>query len=163
MDRSFCRLMSLYNANANTIVFDACRGLDHAALIKDRKAFFKSILGTLNHILVGDDIWMTRFEGGSIASTGLDAIHFEDLDELWEARKREDRRIAEFFANVEPAFFNGTIDYVNNSGKPCADSVSTVVVHFFNHQTHHRGQLHAMLTQADVVSPVLDLHRVVEL
>ncbi len=161
MNKTYCRMMSRYNTGANALLYDACRMLSPGDLAKDRKAFFKSILGTLNHLWTGDEIWMTRFEGGEIPSTHLDAILFDDVDDLWAARKRQDARIDAFFADVADDFFQGSIDYVNNAGKHYTEDVATATVHFFNHQTHHRGQVHAMLTQTEVDAPSLDLHRII--
>jgi uncharacterized damage-inducible protein DinB len=110
--------------------------------------------------MVGDRIWLTRFQGGTAPSVGLDAILYEDFEALRRARREEDRRIERFVAGLEPRFLEGTIRYVNNQGGDCEDPAGLLLLHFFNHQTHHRGQVHDMLCQAGVAAPVLDLHRV---
>ena len=74
--------MAAYNAGANRMLYEACAGLSHNERKKARPAFFGSIHGTLNHILLGDRIWMTRFRGGEAPSTGLDAILHEDFAEM---------------------------------------------------------------------------------
>jgi len=76
------RMLARYNRLANERLYASCAELDDAARRQDRGAFFRSIHGTLNHIMVGDRIWMARFEGGIVASTGLDAILHDDFDEL---------------------------------------------------------------------------------
>jgi uncharacterized damage-inducible protein DinB len=121
----------------------------------------RSIHGTLNHLMVGDRIWLSRFSGKEIPSTNLDAILYEDFEELREARKAEDARIEEFAAHIDEQFLKGNIRYVNSEGRTFEDPVELLVAHFFNHQTHHRGQIHDMLTQTEVTPPVLDLHRVI--
>jgi uncharacterized damage-inducible protein DinB len=80
---------------------------------------------------------------------------------LWEARQAEDARIEAFAAGIDEGFLGGKIRYVNNEGRSCDDPVDLLLAHFFNHQTHHRGQVHDMLTQTGVSPPVLDLHRVI--
>lgn len=104
---------------------------------------------------------MTRFRGGEIASTGLNAILYEDFEELRARRVAEDEEIETFFSEINEAFLSGTIRYRNNEGKIYNDPVELLAAHFFNHQTHHRGQIHDMLTQTDVAPPVLDMHRVI--
>jgi uncharacterized damage-inducible protein DinB len=156
------RRLARYNRLANVRLYDSCAALDDAERKKVRPAFFKSIHGTLNHIMVGDRVWLARFEGGSAPSTNLDAILYESFDALRDARAAEDRRIEDFFAGVGEDFLSGSIRYRNNEGRMFDDPVAMLAVHFFNHQTHHRGQVHDMLTQTDVPPPVLDLHRVLK-
>ncbi len=151
--------LAAYNRIANGLIYDAAARLDPEELWRDRRAFFTSIGGTLNHILVGDRIWLARFEGGSSPSTGLDAILFEDLADLRAARIKEDARIERFAAGLTEAYLDGEIRYVNNQGRDMADPTAVLVPHFFNHQTHHRGQVHDMLSQTDVPPPSLDMHR----
>ena len=155
--------LARYNSAANRRLYRASATLSEEALGRSRGAFFDSILGTLNHLLVGDKIWMARFEGGEAPSTGLDAILFVRFDPLTAARVAMDARIENFMANLSPAFLAGSIRYVNNEGRVFDDQLSLLLPHFFNHQTHHRGQVHALLCQAGVAQPpVLDLHRVLK-
>jgi uncharacterized damage-inducible protein DinB len=156
------RRLARYNRLANERLYEACATLDDVERKKVRPAFFKSIHGTLNHIMVGDRIWLARFEGGSAPSTDLDAVLYDSFDELRAARAAEDRRIEAFFAEVGDAFLAGGIRYRNNEGRMFDDPVAMLAVHFFNHQTHHRGQVHDMLSQTAVPPPVLDLHRVLK-
>ena len=103
------RMLGRYNRLANERLYAACAELDGAARRQDRGAFFRSIHGTLNHIMVGDRIWMARFEGGTALSTGLDAILYDDFDELRTARGVEDARIETFTAGLDDAVFSGTL------------------------------------------------------
>ena len=116
--------------------------------------------GTLNHLVLGDRIWMTRFEGGSHPSTNLGAILFDDFAALAAARAEMDRRIETFFAAPPAGFLERSLRYVNNSGVDSIDPAEVIVPHFFNHQTHHRAQVHTLLSQLGRDPPVLDLHRV---
>lgn len=155
------QMLALYNTLANRRIYDACALLSDVERKRARPAFFKSIHGTLNHIMVGDRIWLTRFAGENIPSTRLDAILYEDFAELSAVRTLEDRRIENFAAGLTEEFIKGTIKYVNNQGKLYEDPVELLITHFFNHQTHHRGQIHDMLTQTEIAPPVLDMHRVI--
>ena len=154
------QMLARYNTLANRRVYESCSQLTDAERKRTRPAFFKSIHGTLNHIMVGDRIWLTRFEGGEIPSTGLDAMLYEDFDELRKVRIAEDQRIEAFASGLAEEFLASTITFRNNTGKIHADPVNLLVAHFFNHQTHHRGQIHDMLTQTEIAPPVLDMHRV---
>lgn len=154
------RFMAAYNRLANERLYAACARLGDAERKATRPAFFKSIHGTLNHIMVGDGVWMTRFGGGEAPSTGLDAILFEDFGELRAARIAKDAEIEAFAEGLTDAFLESAIRYVNNEGVAFADPAALCVTHFFNHQTHHRGQVHDMLSQTEVPPPSLDLHRV---
>ncbi|MEM9683963.1 MAG: DinB family protein [Pseudomonadota bacterium] len=154
--------LARYNRLANERLYEACAALTDDTRKAIRPAFFKSIHGTLNHIMVGDRIWLARFEGREVPSTNLDAILFDAFDELRTARQDEDVRIERFAAGIDDNFLNGIVRYENNEGRLFEDPVSMLVIHFFNHETHHRGQVHDMLTQTDVAPPVLDLHRVLK-
>ncbi|HEY4169420.1 MAG TPA: DinB family protein [Reyranella sp.] len=149
-----------YNRLANELLYAACARLSGADYRRDLGAFFGSVHGTLNHLLLGDTIWMTRFEGGTHPSTGLNTILFEQFEALHAARQAMDRRIERFFADLPSGFDRGSVRYVNNSGFDTEDPWQVILAHFFNHQTHHRAQVHTLLSQLDQDPPVLDLHRV---
>ena len=155
-------MLARYNRLANERLYGVCAGLSEAELKRPRQAFFTSIHGTLNHILLGDRIWLARFEGGVAPSTGLDAILYEDFAELRIARVAEDARIEAFAAGLAPEFLGGSIRYVNNAGRAFDDPVDLLLTHLFNHQTHHRGQVTDLLMQTETKPPVLDLHRVLK-
>jgi uncharacterized damage-inducible protein DinB len=124
----------------------------------DRGAFFKSVHATLNHLLVTDRIWMRRFTGTGDAPGRLDAILFETFDELRAAREAEDRRIVDFVDGLDDARLAGTIKYrrVSVPGQ-VEQQLAPALAHWFNHQTHHRGQVHALLTGLVGEAPELDL------
>jgi uncharacterized damage-inducible protein DinB len=157
------RMLARYNRLANERLYGACAALADGERKRDRKGFFGSIHATLNHIMLGDRIWMARFAGGEAPSTGLDAILYDDFAALRAARVAEDNRIEAFTTErMDEAFLAGTIRYINNEGRSFDDELAMLVAHFFNHQTHHRGQVHGMLSQADIETPVLDMHRVLK-
>lgn len=136
------QLLARYNTLANRKLYEVCAQLSDDERKQIRPAFFKSIHGTLNHIMVGDRIWLGRFEGKAMPSTNLDAILYNDFEELWQVRQAEDECIENFAAGLTEEFLSSTIQYTNNSGRVCNDPVDLLVGHFFNHQTHHRGQIH---------------------
>lgn len=136
-----------YNAWANERLYDAAAKLSAEEYRADRGAFFKSIHGTLNHILVADRIWMKRFTGQGEAPARLDEILYEDLASLRAARDREDARIAAYVAQLTEAELAADFSYTTiTNPKKVTQPLSPALDHFFNHQTHHRGQAHAILT-----------------
>jgi uncharacterized damage-inducible protein DinB len=153
-------MLARYNRVANGRLYEACARLDPMEYRRERAGSFGSIHGLLNHVLVGDRVWMSRFAGGGNATPALNTILFEDFAELRDARARQDAEIESFFAGVDGAFLEHTIPYMNNQGKAYVESVPVAVMHFFNHQTHHRGQVHVMISQTAVKAPSLDMHRI---
>lgn len=153
-----------YNTVANHRLYAAAARFGDADRKRDVGAFFGSLHGTLNHLLVGDGIWMARFEGRAAPSTGLDAILHESFDDLRAARTTMDARIEAFFVALPDGFLERPVRYGNNEGRVFEDPPSLILPHFFNHQTHHRGQAHAILSQLGMGrrTPVLDLHRVLK-
>src|ERR1700676_5183197 len=152
------RMFGHYNAWANSRLYDAAARLSNEQYRADRGAFFKSVHGSLNHLLVTDRIWMQRFTGEGEAPNRLDAILFETLDELRVARETEDRRIVDFVERLDEARIAGTIKYRRvSSPEQFEQQLAPALAHWFNHQTHHRGQVHALLTSLVGQAPELDL------
>ncbi len=153
-----------YNTLANQRLYAAAADIADSERKRDVGAFFTSLHGTLNHLLIGDRIWMARLAGGQAPSTGLDAIVHDSFDALRADRVAMDARIEAFFAALPEGFFERPLRYVNNEGRVFEDPPSLILPHFFNHQTHHRGQAHAILSQLGMgrKTPVLDLHRVIK-
>jgi len=147
-----------YNAWANTRLYDAAARLDGEQYRADRGAFFKSVHGTLNHLLATDRIWMQRFTGTGPAPDRVDAILFETLDELRPARESEDRRITDFVDALDDIRLAGSIRYRRVSTPEVFEQqLAPALAHWFNHQTHHRGQVHGLLTGLVGQAPELDL------
>jgi uncharacterized damage-inducible protein DinB len=152
------RMFSHYNAWANHRLYAAAAQLSVEQYRADRGAFFKSIHGTLNHLLATDRIWMRRFTGEGDAPARLDAILFETLGELRAAREAQDLRIVNFVESLDDARIAGTIKYRRlSSPEQYETQLAPALAHWFNHQTHHRGQVHAMLTGLVGEAPELDL------
>lgn len=141
------KMFAGYNAWCNERLYDAAARLADKDYRADRGAFFKSMHGTLNHLLVGDHIWMQRFTGHSEAPPSLDAILYDDFAQLRAARRAEDRRICGYIAALNEDDLAKTIRYrtvVNPQN--IEQALAPALAHFFNHQTHHRGQAHALLS-----------------
>jgi uncharacterized damage-inducible protein DinB len=152
------RMFSHYNAWANGRIYDAAARLSTEQYRADRGAFFKSVHGTLNHLLVTDRLWMKRFTGEGEAPDRLDAILFETLEELRAAREAEDRRINQWVEGLDDRRIAATIKYRRvSSPEEFEQQLSLALAHWFNHQTHHRGQVHALLTGLVGKAPELDL------
>ena len=151
------RTLAAYNRWANVRLYDACAGLSDAARKQDRQAYFGSVHNTLNHVLVGDRAWLDRIEGIDTGPVTLDAVLFDDFDELREARAAEDDRIERVLAGLDETRTAGDLSYRNVAGKSYCTPLRLVLTHLFNHQTHHRGQVHGMLSQAGTSPPELDL------
>jgi uncharacterized damage-inducible protein DinB len=147
-----------YNAWANRRLYDAAARLSDAEYRADRGAFFKSMHGTLNHLLATDYIWMKRFTGSGEAPDRLDAIMHGTLDELRIAREAEDRRIVQWIGGLTEERLAGTIRYRRvSSPEAFEQELMPALDHWFNHQTHHRGQAHMILTGLGKAAPELDL------
>ena len=157
----YFQMLARYNRLANERLFAACAGLEDAEYRKQRSGSFGSIHAVLNHVLLGDRIWMARFQGQGQTTPPLDTVLAEDFSDLRSEREAEDAGIEAFFGKVEVDFFSRSISYTNSRGVDCVDQVMMAVGHFFNHQAHHRGQVHVMLSQTPVAPPSLDLHRLI--
>ena len=136
-----------YNAWSNERIYNAAEKLSTEEYRADRGAFFKSMHGTLNHLLVADRIWMKRFTGQGEAPTKLDAILHDDLASLRAARDREDARISAFIGQLTEDELGANFSYQTIvNPKMVTQPLAPALDHLFNHQTHHRGQAHAVLT-----------------
>jgi len=151
-------MMAGYNAWCNERIYDVVAQLPDADYRADRGAFFKSVHGTLNHLLVADQIWLKRFSGRGDAPNRLDAILFEHFDELRAARRVEDERILRYVEGLSAEALAGRIRYRNVANTAEFEQpLAPAMLHVFNHQTHHRGQVHALLTGLTGDAPSLDL------
>jgi uncharacterized damage-inducible protein DinB len=147
-----------YNAWANRRLYDAAAKLSDADYRADRGAFFKSMHGTLNHLLATDYIWMKRFTGEGSPPDRLDAILHERFADLSAAREAEDRRIVTWINGLDEAKLAGNIRYRRvSSPDEIVQPLMPALDHWFNHQTHHRGQAHTILTGLTGNAPELDL------
>lgn len=152
-------MMAAYNAWMNDKVYAAAARLPDEDVRRPRGAFFGSILGTLNHLVVADTIWLKRFAAQSdhaaldplravAMPTALDAILFDDLAALAAHRRELDASIERWIASLDDDDLSQSLRYANIRGEPFERDIFALLMHLFNHQTHHRGQVTTLLTQA---------------
>ena len=162
-------LMSDYNQRMNCQFYKVVKKLNDSDINEDLGAFFKSIIGTLNHILVGDIIWLTRFSKHSeryisLAALSdlpkpksLDDVLFSNFSLLFEFRKKVDLLICQWLkSETKENDFNSLLEYSNTKGVVSKRDFGELVSHLFNHQTHHRGQLSTILNQMKLDVGVTD-------
>ncbi|WP_328591477.1 DinB family protein [Marimonas lutisalis] len=152
--------MARYNAWQNKQMKAALRELGDAACREDRGAFFGSILGTVNHLLWGDGRWMGRFDGGEAQTLAIEKSPglTPNLSEWAVARFHMDGRILLWAEKLHAVDLAGDLTWTSGAGEaPHHKPMGLCVVHMFNHQTHHRGQVHAMVTAAGGKGWVTDL------
>ena len=180
------KLLSDYNAWMNTKLYDAAATLPLAELTADKGAFFGSILGTLNHIVVADTVWLQRFakQGNSLKSphqpphpleshialapicqlptpTSLNALLFADLTELRQRRMLLDAAISNWIVELTDDDLAQNVQYGNMKGTPQCKPLDSLLLHFFNHQTHHRGQASTLLFQSGIDIGETDLRALI--
>ena len=153
-----------YNAWANTRLYAAAARLPEADYRRDGGAFFGSVHATLNHLLGTDRVWFSRCAGVEAVQgpvpTRLDAILFDDFAQLRAAREREDAAIQRYVRGLPESAYAGLIRYRRvSTPHEHTQPLPEALAHWFNHQTHHRGQAHALLTQlgGKDFAPELDL------
>ena len=156
--KSHYTMFAGYNAWANRRLYDAAAQLSDADYRADRGAFFKSMHGTLNHLLATDRIWMKRFTGAGEAPDRLDAILHDRLPDLDAARTSFDRDIVTWVNGLDEARLRGVIRYRRvSTPEEFVQPLMPALDHWFNHQTHHRGHAHMILTSLGRPAPDLDL------
>jgi uncharacterized damage-inducible protein DinB len=152
------KMLAAYNEWVNRRLYDASALLPDGDYRADRGAFFGSLHGTLNHLLLGDRIWLHRFTGEGDEPAELDAILYDDFAALRAAREAEDARIIAYVDGLSDASLAGTVRYrTTRNPRMIEQRLASLLTHFFNHQTHHRGQVHGLLSQTKIDPPSLDL------
>lgn len=152
------RMFAAYNRWANRALYASAARLDDDDYRLDLGAAFGSVHRTLNHILVADRIWMKRFTGEGDAPRALDTIIADDFALLAAARESEDERIVVWIDDIADAALAGRFTYTTVADlRTVSQRHAPALAHFFNHQTHHRGQAHALLTRLGQPSTPLDL------
>jgi uncharacterized damage-inducible protein DinB len=140
-------MFARYNRWANQRLYACASRLSDADYRAGRGAFFGSVHGTLNHLVLTDRIWMQRFTGEGPTYGRLDAILYEDFAELRRAREAEDERIIGWVDSLDGDRLAGPFTYRTIvEPREITQPLAPALAHFFNHQTHHRGQAHGLLT-----------------
>jgi len=151
------RVMAGYNRWMNERLYALCATLSDEERKRDRKAFFRSIHGTLNHLLLTDRGWLGRFTGAPWMFRSLDQELYADFEELRRERAKTDATIEAYVAGLTPSRFAEDFSYTTYAGKTYTHPLGPALVHLFNHQTHHRGQITTLLSQLGVDPGVTDV------
>ena len=161
--------LARYNTWMNTRLYDVAAALPDEARWRDLGAFFRSVHGTLNHLLLTDRAWLGRFthdpaisesrdaDGRPIAVGSLDQELYADFAVLRRERERTDRAIEAWTGGLDDAALAAPLRYRTSAGVACDHPLWWAVTHFFNHQTHHRGQVTTLLKQLGHDPGVTDL------
>jgi uncharacterized damage-inducible protein DinB len=146
-----------FNAWANERLYDSCSQLSKDDYTRERRAFFGSIHKTLNHIFVVDQLWRGRIEGWKPSIKSLEDIPCENFEELRAARETEDGALLTLVNGLDERRLAHVLRYRFLDGSPAEAPIDLLLITLFNHQTHHRGQVHVMLTQSGITPPPLDI------
>ncbi len=155
---SHFQLMSRFNQWANERLYGSVARLPEAQYRADRGLFFGSVHRTLNHILVVDRLWTRRIDGEPHGISALDTELYGSLPELGLARAEEDRRLIRQVEGLDADRLKRLVRYrwISEPGEG-ETRCEHILITLFNHQTHHRGQVHAALTQCGIEPPPLDV------
>ena len=157
---SVFRTFARYNRIANERLYESCVRISDEEYRRQRAGSFGSIHALLNHGLLADRIWMSRFAGAGKTTPPLNTVLYHDFSGLRTAREQDDLAMEDFFRDAPESFLTTKLSYTNSKGVHYEEAAVPAALHMFNHQTHHRGQVHVMLSQCGVQSPSLDMHRI---
>jgi uncharacterized damage-inducible protein DinB len=161
-ERAHFALMARYNQWMNEKLYAAAAKLPEGGAHAERGAFFGSLAGTLNHLLLADTIWLQRFAAHPVRYASLDGVRSlpapagladaapPPLPALWERRQLLDKAIGDWIHELRDEHLDQTLRYRRLNGETYAKRFGSVLQHFFNHQTHHRGQATTLLSQAGI-------------
>ena len=158
MTTEYFQLMSRYNRWMNEKLLDVCSAMPDELRRADRGAWFKSVHGTLNHILLCDRLWLGRFTHQPYPARSLDEELYHDWDEFKVERAKTDDAIDAWLASLSDDDLKAPLTFTSLS-KPQERTVTLwiLLAHLFNHQTHHRGQITTIMEQLGYDSGVTDL------
>ncbi len=163
------QLMSQYNQLMNQKVYQIAQQLGEQKIQQNQGAFFDSILGTLNHIYVADVIWLRRFAQHSKqyqslnqlpelnSYQALDQIVSNNLETLTQLRQKLDIIMINWCQEIESQDLESSLLYIDTKGQQYQKNFGQLIQHFFNHQTHHRGQVSTLISQQGLDLGVTDL------
>lgn len=172
-EKSQLLLMAEYNQLMNQRIFSAAKKLSAESLREDKGAFFKSVLASLNHIMIGDILWLKRFSGhlksfkslksleGVAKPERLDQILFDDVDLFEKNREELDKVIIKFCEELSDSDLDESLSYVNFLGIRHHKKLGSLILHVFLHQVHHRGQVTTLLSQQGIDFGETDLPEIV--
>ena len=152
------QMLASYNRWANAWLYAAAAALPGEAYRRDVGLFFGSVHRTLNHLVLTDQIWLGRIDGkGEALGVALDRVLHDDYRDLVAARRATDDRLSGFIDSVSEEVFAIDYHYTNTAGVPFIQPLSQILAHLFNHQAHHRGQVHSGLSILGAAPPSLDM------
>jgi len=163
------RLLAHYNQEMNINLYKAASTLPEEEIKRDVNAYFSSILGTLNHLLVGDILWLRRLAEHPVRHVSLNPIRateapvsldqklFNNLNLLWNERQIVDAAIVNWCAELTEQDLEHPLEYHSMAGKAARKNTGSLILNLFNHHTHHRGQVTTLLSQQGVDVGVTDL------
>jgi uncharacterized damage-inducible protein DinB len=166
-------LMAEYNQLMNQRMTKASGHLSSVSLAANKGAFFKSVIGTLNHIMVGDILWLKRFSTHPSAYATLkpldiiekpkrlNSVLFSDLATFSEERAKLDSVILEWCSELKESDLDTPLKYVNYKGVANNKRLGDLILHLFLHQIHHRGQITTLLSQENIDFGETDLPEIV--
>jgi uncharacterized damage-inducible protein DinB len=161
---AYVRTMAAYNAEMNRRLYGAAARLSDGERRQSRGAFWESIHGTLNHLLWGDQQWMSRFDNWPKPDVAIKQSGglIDDFGALSAEREKADSGITRWAAKVDDRWMaEDMVWFSGAAGREIRAPNGLLVTHFFNHQTHHRGQVHAMLTAAGQETGDTDLFLII--
>lgn len=142
------QIYASYNSVMNSRLLNCCETLEGSVLHENLGAYFGSILGTLNHLINADELWLSRFTGEPHQIKALDQIRFDSLEKVRHHRIELDKVICQFVGSLDAAKLQRTLTYVSFVSPQRREvELGKALLHFFNHQTHHRGQISTLLFQ----------------
>lgn len=167
--KPYFTILAEYNADMNRKLCQVLQEMPKKELMADKKAFFGSIYGTANHIMVGDLMWLKRFRKfkrhfDALSElkkfpkpTGLSHMLYNNVNDYIEARKSLDNVIVQFIEQTKEKDYDSVLHYKNSQKMKFDRRLGLLLLHFFNHQTHHRGQITTLLNQINLDMGVTDL------
>jgi uncharacterized damage-inducible protein DinB len=151
------RTQALYNRWANERLYDELKKLTPVQLAAPTAVNFGSILAIANHLVLADRLWLNRFTTAEEPVPTVDAVPYPDLPFLAAARRLEEDRAIAFVRDLDPTCLSRMLSYTTTDGTPMTLPFALCLAHFFNHQTHHRGQIHGMLGAFGIKAADIDL------
>ena len=145
------------NRWANQLLYAELSKLTPEQLTQTSAVNYGSVLGIANHLILGDRLWLHRFTGQGEPLRSVSGIVYPELTDLLVAREALDELIIDFAQGLPEARLMEILEYTTTSGQEKSQAFGLCVAHFFNHQTHHRGQLHGMLGVLGLSAPDMDL------
>lgn len=153
--KSYFVVLSDYQQWANDRMFAALGGIAPALLLSSQGLFFNSIHHTVDHLLLVNRLWLARLQGESLR-VDFRAITYPDWNQLIEATQRQAEELTLWLEGYEETLFDRRLEYVSSEGETRSMWMRDVLTHVMNHQTHHRGQISAVISRLGGVAPEMD-------